>query len=334
MEKTIKPLARKGKGVKKLWIVFTFILVLFSLIVSYGYSKYRIGYDFYENNSKLGTAQTNYFDKVVLADYLDELQENHYIVKSISFSGDIDYNWKFIKRGSANESQLKDTLKQYVDVKILVYQLTIPNDDNVYCFKNEEDLNIFIEKLKQYVAGITTTIHEVVGKIEDISNEEMLNKKIQELDEAKKAAEKAAAAAKRKKTTSRSSNSGHSVKSNYSVIASYVYISSYYGMRHGKMHTGVDLAASKGTYVYAWKGGKVIQASWNSQGYGNFIIIEHDDGTTSRYAHLSGYAISKDDVVVAGQLIGYVGSTGNSTGPHLHFEILVNGAFVNPLNYL
>lgn len=74
-------------------------------------------------------------------------------------------------------------------------------------------------------------------------------------------------------------------------------------------------------------------AEWNGD-YGNFIEIKHNDGTISRYAHLSGYACSQGQTIEAGQTIGYVGSTGNSTGPHLHFEIKVNGSFVNPLNYL
>lgn len=104
-------------------------------------------------------------------------------------------------------------------------------------------------------------------------------------------------------------------------------------MRNGRMHTGVDFAASSGTKIFAWKTGTVSVANWNGD-YGNFIEIKHNDGTISRYAHLSGYACSKGQTVEAGQTIGYVGSTGNSTGPHLHFEIKVNGSFVNPLNYL
>ena len=139
--------------------------------------------------------------------------------------------------------------------------------------------------------------------------------------------------AQAKKKTATVSRSSYK-RSNYNVIASYVYISSYYGMRKGKMHTGIDLAASQGTCVYAWKAGTVLQASWNSQGYGKFIIIEHDDGTTSRYAHLSGYEVSKGDIVTQGQLIGYVGSTGNSTGPHVHTEIRYDGSYFDPATML
>ena len=99
------------------------------------------------------------------------------------------------------------------------------------------------------------------------------------------------------------------------------------------MHTGVDFAAAGGTHIYAWKSGTVTFTGW-SGGYGNFIIIQHNNGTVSRYAHCSGYAVSAGQTVSKGQTIGYVGTTGNSTGNHLHFEIQVNGSFVNPLNYL
>ena len=99
------------------------------------------------------------------------------------------------------------------------------------------------------------------------------------------------------------------------------------------MHTGVDFAAYSGTKIYSWKSGKVTFAGW-SGGYGNFIEVSHDDGTISRYAHCSKLNVSLGQIVKKGQTIGYVGSTGNSTGPHLHFEIKVNGNFVNPLSYL
>ena len=92
-------------------------------------------------------------------------------------------------------------------------------------------------------------------------------------------------------------------------------------------------AANGGTPIYAWKSGTITYRGWNGS-YGNFVEIEHGDGTVSRYAHMSGYNCSLGDTVSAGETIGYVGTTGNSTGNHLHFEIKVNGNFVNPLNYL
>ena len=100
-----------------------------------------------------------------------------------------------------------------------------------------------------------------------------------------------------------------------------------------RFHSGIDLAASNGTPIYAADGGQVLQTGY-SGGYGNSILIYHGGGFATFYAHLSGYAVSNGQMVTRGQLIGYVGSTGWSTGPHLHFEVRINGAAQNPLGYL
>ncbi len=121
-------------------------------------------------------------------------------------------------------------------------------------------------------------------------------------------------------------------------VASYTYISSRFGLRthpitgEKKSHTGLDIASNSGTAVYAADGGTVTMASWNG-GYGNCIMIDHGNGYVTLYGHLSGYSVSKGDEVYQGQTIGAVGSTGNSTGPHLHFEVLKAGTRVDPEQY-
>jgi murein DD-endopeptidase MepM/ murein hydrolase activator NlpD len=98
-------------------------------------------------------------------------------------------------------------------------------------------------------------------------------------------------------------------------------------------HNGVDLAQPSGTPVYATADGIVSRADyWGS--YGNYIQIEHGGEMETRYAHLSGYAVAAGEQVRKGQLIGYVGSTGRSTGPHLHYEVRVAGDPVDPTPYM
>ena len=99
-----------------------------------------------------------------------------------------------------------------------------------------------------------------------------------------------------------------------------------------KYHSGVDIGASYGAAIVAADGGTVITAGWVS-GYGNCVVINHGNGLTTLYGHMSSIAVSAGQSVSKGQTIGYVGSTGNSTGPHLHWEVTVNGSRVNPLNY-
>ena len=111
------------------------------------------------------------------------------------------------------------------------------------------------------------------------------------------------------------------------------HITSRFGRRWGRLHKGVDIANKKGTPIYAAESGKVI-ASGRQGGYGIRVEIDHGSGLKTLYAHMSKTAVSSGTSVSRGQLIGYVGSTGNSTGPHLHFEVEVNGSNKNPLNYL
>lgn len=106
-----------------------------------------------------------------------------------------------------------------------------------------------------------------------------------------------------------------------------------FGRRWGRMHTGVDWACPTGTTVYASSGGTVIQASYNG-GYGNNVVISHPDGRLTRYAHNSRLLVHVGQTVKQGEAIALSGSTGRSTGPHVHFEIYINGAAVNPLNYI
>lgn len=124
------------------------------------------------------------------------------------------------------------------------------------------------------------------------------------------------------------------------VPISYTRLSSPFGMRlhpvYGdyRMHNGVDLSAPANTPIYASRAGKVIQATYGSSG-GWYVMIDHmDDTYTTMYLHMTRYVVSVGQYVQAGELIGYCGSTGVSTGPHLHFSIFKNGVAVNPADYI
>ena len=101
-----------------------------------------------------------------------------------------------------------------------------------------------------------------------------------------------------------------------------------------RMHNGVDMACAQGTPIYATRAGTVTAASYQAGGAGNYVSINHLDGFSSIYMHMTHYVVSAGQSVSQGQLIGYVGSTGISTGPHLHFGISYAGTYVNPLAYI
>jgi murein DD-endopeptidase MepM/ murein hydrolase activator NlpD len=106
-----------------------------------------------------------------------------------------------------------------------------------------------------------------------------------------------------------------------------------FGWRGGRMHEGIDITASSGTPIWAAAAGTVIWASWRG-GYGNCVVVDHGNGLATLYAHASSILVGVGQSVGQGETIALVGSTGNSSGPHLHFEVRVNGSAVDPLLYL
>jgi murein DD-endopeptidase MepM/ murein hydrolase activator NlpD len=100
-----------------------------------------------------------------------------------------------------------------------------------------------------------------------------------------------------------------------------------------EFHTGIDFSTDKGQPVFATAAGTVESASFNGA-YGNMVILDHGFGLKTRYAHLSGFAVKPGDKVERAAVIGYVGATGRATGPHLHYEVLVNGQLVDPIQFL
>ncbi len=118
------------------------------------------------------------------------------------------------------------------------------------------------------------------------------------------------------------------------------YVSSYFGYRPdpiykiSKFHSGMDFSSTMGTEVYATGDGVVFDVERNNWGYGNMVILDHGYGYKTRYAHLKKSAVRKGQKVKRGQLIGYIGNSGKTTGVHLHYEVLKNDVQVDPINFL
>jgi murein DD-endopeptidase MepM/ murein hydrolase activator NlpD len=108
---------------------------------------------------------------------------------------------------------------------------------------------------------------------------------------------------------------------------------SLFGIRWGRMHKGIDISGKSGTPIVASQDGRVMFVGTRG-GYGKTVMLEHDDNFVTLYAHLSNYKVGEGDVVRQGDVIGFMGSTGRSTGPHLHFEIQKDGKARNPLFFL
>ena len=213
----------------------------------------------------------------------------------------------------------------------------------------EEQKTLVFNQMSAQEKELTASIGDILEENEALEAEIQRIIKVEQERARKEAERKAKEEAERKAKEEADKNNNQNQSkpdtgSSNNVSSGYVRpvngrISSPYGYRihpiynTQSMHTGVDYAASSGTPIKATRAGRVILAQFNSS-YGNYIIVDHGDGISSLYAHMSGFNASYGDNVSQGQVIGYVGSTGASTGPHLHFEIRVNGSHRNPANYV
>ena len=228
-------------------------------------------------------------------------------------------------RTEMEESQ-KELDTKNAEVDVLLQELTIIAGDlenlhNQFEKEEEDFLDQIADKEKEYNT--------------------QLNK---EKEESKKASQQASKDASKQVSIQASKNQASGGASNPSGVVwmqptHYTRVSSPFGYRwhpttgEWSMHKGVDLPAAKGTPIYASRSGKVTVATYHATA-GNYVTINHGDGYSSTYMHMTHYTVKLGQQVEAGQVIGYVGSTGRSTGPHLHFGIIHNGTYVDHMDYI
>lgn len=323
MKRNKKTVSRKGR-VRQGKCIATFcalILVLASILFPY------------EAQAAIAAPQIQY--SIVqkpwfIQDYLTQIEQDGYIIDSWAISlQDAEMHFPLIMTHPSKTIQA--ILIDNLDVIVSGVQLTFEKTNESYTFKNREDCETWLKELNAIKKQTNYEITDIKLNYSTITSTEALAQKIANVkNEVTKEKEEQ----KRKQSITVSRGSSLPRVSSYAFpLKSYAYVSSEYGPRWGTTHTGIDFAAKAGTHIYSWRDGKVTFAGW-SGGYGNFIVVDHGNGFVTRYAHCSKIAVTKGQTVSQGQIIGYVGTTGNSTGNHLHFEIKVNGRFVNPRNYL
>ena len=282
--------------------------------------------------------ETSYLEVLLNASNFSDLLSRLEIVSAI-----MDDNKKIV----AEYTAAKEDIQQKRD------DLQATQDEQVQYQENlkykAEELKSSEEQQKALQKSLQAYQKEQKAEYERITSEmDTVSDQIAEQSRKEAAAAAAAAAAAKKKGGSSSSSSSSSAGNLSSAtltsgtftwpLPGYTNNSSAYGWRvhpiYGtrKFHKGEDIPAPTGTPIVAAASGTVTTAGWVS-GYGNYTVINHGGGVMTAYGHQSAIHVSVGQRVTAGQTIGLVGSTGNSTGPHLHFEVYVNGSTQNPMSY-
>lgn len=273
---------------------------------------------------------------------LKQMQEkNAQRIRAMEKNSQMDTYWAVIF-GAEDFIELLDMMKLYADIqesdKAILGQLADAAREVREKRAQLEQQHLELEQAKQAMLDTQKTLQERSAEADELLKKAMQEEEDfrvlleQSEDEQDELARKLAQSQQRLENLTNPS-------SGWLVPCSYVYVSSPFGSRYHplsgvyKMHYGIDLAAYQGTPIYATRSGKVTEATYNdSAGY--YVYINHGDGYGSIYMHMTHYIVSNGQYVEQGQVIGYVGSTGGSTGPHLHFGISKNGVYVDPADYI
>lgn len=205
----------------------------------------------------------------------------------------------------------------------ILYSIKVNNEIKFYTKTNEKAEELVNEIKKQVKESTEIIIEKIYTKdINLLNTEEHVAQTKQEVIE------------RNLKTTYRGGGERvNNPNSKYIWPTTQRNITSYFGARWGRNHNGIDVGIPLNTKIFSIDDGTVIYSGWNG-GYGYQVKIQHNNGIITTYAHCNKLLVSKGQKVTQGEVIARSGSTGNSTGPHLHFEFILNGSFKNPLNYL
>lgn len=271
----------------------------------------------------------NYFEVLFGANSIGEF------LSLIDDIGDIMQSDKDLEESyKQSVTDLKTVKAEYEEAQAELKQ------NKVECAQLKDQLQMDITQAASVITSLQSEINDNASVLSELDSQEsalqsQIQSKVKQLNEQKKAEEEAN---RNNNNNGGNNNGGSTVGTGNLVWPSYcTYITSRQGPRvhpitgEYKNHGGTDIGASYGSAIYAADSGKVVSSSdgWNG-GWGNYVMIDHGNGMQTLYAHMSSRAVSVGQTVKRGQTIGYVGSTGMSTGPHLHFEMYVNGSRIDP----
>lgn len=233
----------------------------------------------------------------------------------------------YVKRDTIEKQNLYTDLREKVKAEYTIYNIMV-KDKKEMAFATKESADKYANNLKKEIKDLKVEVKiEKYQEAKEITETEKANDIYKSLVSRYKPVVKTVTYSAYQKPTQ------ISYSTNTSISGGVKPTSGIYTQYYNGSHGGIDIANKIGTGIYAYKAGTVSFAGWKTS-YGNLVIVNHGDGVVTYYAHLSVINAKAGETVAAGQQVGKMGSTGRSTGPHLHFEIRVNNKTINPYPYI
>lgn len=300
------------------------IVIAFSFIIGIVFIKYKPVYSVKIENEQVGYIQNkDLFEKEIEENVISYNAKN---VDTVTVRNNPEYELKLVQRvEDTNEEEILVAMQKEMEITYKYYQIAL-NNEVIESVDRYEDAQNIINELKEENSDLNFTISEIVTQnADEIKTNAIEVAKENILEKVNK---------KKENTTNSIIGEVHGIKLAVKPISGI--ISSRYGVSSSirkSTHTGLDIAASSGTPIKVVADGTVTSATYTGS-YGNLVKISHGNGVETWYAHTSKMYVKPGQEVKAGDVIAAVGSTGNSTGAHLHLEIRINGKHVNPQNYI
>ncbi len=317
---SIKKIKFYTKEIKK---ILNITLISIGFIIALILIKYKPMYEVKISGEKIGYIENKKAINETIKNNIENY--NKKTIEKIELAETPEYELKLVERTQKeNESEVIVTLQNELEITYKYYEIAYDNE-NVEKVEDKETAEKLVEDIKKLSSEeIKLEVNE-----KTTNNVQELNTNTLEVAEQNLI----------KKLDFKTEENTEITNINGIKIATLPVsgtISSRYGVSssiRSSRHTGLDIAASKGTQIKVVADGTVISAEYSGS-YGYLVKVDHGNGVETWYAHTSKMYVKKGEKVKAGDVIALVGSTGNSTGPHLHFEIRINGEHVNPQNYL
>lgn len=305
---------------------FKIIAIALTIIIAIIFIKFKPAYAVSLNGEQLGyVGDEDEFQEEINENILSTDEENIAFVEL----DDVDYSMSLVSRDQVDEETVLAKLEDSAKNVYRVYEVADLNNEEDKIYVNSmEEAESLVASLKETYSELEPNL--VINTIY-LENVDEVNEENIQIAKNKMAEDLQTQLEEKEEKDSRTVNGVY-----LACVPVTGRISSRFGANESirdHTHKGLDIAASGGTPIKAVADGTVIRSGWSS-GYGNLVVIDHGNGVTTYYGHCSRLYVSKGTSVKAGDNIAAVGSTGNSTGNHLHFEIRLNGEQVNPQKYV